>query len=118
MKETEITRFLATEVLGWELSSDGLAWRNPQDKYRYTLGIKEFDPFNDIRHAFMVEDRILFAGDGIAEKYAKWLADLFVEDAEDWDGWFHTIHAAPKHRSIAAFKAVATDEQIAKMGLN
>lgn len=107
MKEAEITRFLATDVLQKELFEDGSDY----------IAIKidgywqEFDPIHKIEHAFMVRDAILEldeTGD-IADKF-----ELAYERYND----FNTLFDVSAERiSVSAVRALAADAQIQEMGL-
>ena len=126
MKEIELTRFLATELMdmgegppGSMTSIDG-SWYLPEVSF-----ISWFRPIHEIAHAFMLVDEIVDKG---------WLRISNGDgDSRDFDflpnGWPSTLklnrvnitededYPFPKLISLGIFRALATDEQQKEMGL-
>ena len=97
MNEDMIVKFLA-EIVDWRMK------------------FVEFDPINDIRHAWMVENAIAKMHYTKKNKYV-WELEKLVRRENGIFGLFKIAHAAPKTRCIAATRALATDEQVEGFGL-
>ena len=117
MNNQAVVKFLAEQVMGWVYDEKLDGW----------LGVDEFapvyfDPMNDIKHMFMVEDAM---DNATRERYAGILIEHeaiaytnhFDETEFDYANVFDVIHASPKQRCIAAAKALADDEQRKEWGL-
>lgn len=124
MKTDLITKFLATEIMGWEYikllhrgrwvikGADG-------EIAEWVMLAYKFSPLTDISHAFMVVEAMREKGFifyiQCPERYNnedyEWVVELYpnilIQESE----------TAPKAISIAAFRALATPEQIKEAGL-
>ncbi len=134
MNETTITRFLAN-LVGYDTFDTEKGWgrREKREEGIYWIPDNIFDPIHEIAHAFMVEDAIFARGGYDSYEASQWIEKRkrYVHRLEDqikycvhrkgyhpsYRAMFDLVHASPKQRSIAAFKALATDEQIAEVGL-
>ena len=121
MKEADVTRFLAIEVMGWHGSpqeghlqywdKDGevVGYKLPGSAY---VDMDEFDPIHLIEHAFMVEDAIAKMDVDTCSRYTyRLMLELNLPKGK-FSADFLLAHASPKQRSIAAVRTLATDEQI------
>ncbi len=126
MKETEVTRYLATEVMGWPFirkvvdghgfemdayySKDEEGWMcMPVDHDYYWSGSTDipFDPIHNIEHAFMVRDALRDTEDyDVMEKFEDAYRNYNAFD-EVWD-------VSAERLSASAVRATATEQQIAE----
>lgn len=126
MNEKAITKFLAEKVMGWELHKGvnpggGIEnyWMLPQGGvFQHSPpGIgeareKDFDPMNDIKHAFMVRDRILELSEEDEE-----LQDRFEIAYERYNEFDTIFDVSAERLSLSAARALATDALIREFGL-
>lgn len=135
MNEIEVVKFLAEEVLHGKLvlspndetGEEYWQFKTPNGKTPYTcIRVADFDPMNDISHAFMVEDAIYEKDIAVISSYLRALITRVREETDNtethiWSLYFMTIafvvHASPEQRSEAAVRALATPAQIEEMGL-
>ncbi len=129
MKEKEITRFLATKVLGWLVMSEWVYYNPAQEGILFLdepakTTYLDFDPIHNIVHAFMVVEKFTDSGGDYPQDIEiswngnKWFVHLNTKQML-WEnkGEVFTAKTLPEAISIAAVRARATDEKILEMGL-
>lgn len=124
MNDQAITKFLAEEVMGWteilpideEEASPKLVFAVDQS---FPPRIAEFDPMNDIAHAFMVQDAIAKMDDCIQKEFSYQLErDIWIKkEPRPNVPSSDIVHATSKERCIAAVRALGTPEQQRECGL-
>lgn len=118
MDRTAITKYLAKEM-GWTVKGDFK--NNTIPSYydaegKWIMYVSDFDPFNDIRHAYLVEDTIAKLGEETQSDYIYNLRCVVSAELSPSYQWikeqdaFELIHASSEQRTLAAFKALAPAE--------
>ena len=137
MNEAKVTRFLATEIMGWddEIIEGKRTLISYEDSIPFFAPYEDFKPLTDIAHAFMVVEKFIghsWSFDIVSQSewkddqrssnykasffYFIWNADIDINtNRQGVSSW----EASPPSKaiSIAAVRALANDEQIQEMGL-
>ncbi len=124
MNKQYITKFLAKKV---RTENSSIMITNHQVlivNHARRGALEDFRPLTNLAHAFMVQDAIAKMKYTIKRKYAYELEELSCGNVRDWSGddvgydeLFVFANATAEQRSIAAFRALATEEQIEESGL-
>jgi len=119
MNKEYVTEFLAT-LMRWEICGKWWIESKPgigKDVKTETwiMPIADFDPLKNIQHAFMVQDAIAKMEYTARQLYTHKLVGI-VGKVKGYNK-FATINATAEQRAIAAFRALATEEQQKEGGL-